>query len=102
MQIRTATTERQGVRTFYVAPLTPKVGVEDYVVKAFSRRMTCTCQDYVHRGQVEQHPCKHVNLVKLLAKAAGGMRHVPHGATLRFTLTDTVTVQQRRRRTVHA
>ena len=36
-----------------------------YVVKRMRGRMTCTCPDFVHRGQVLNVPCKHVRIVRL-------------------------------------
>jgi hypothetical protein len=81
--VRTPATERfaEG-RTFYVASLTG--GTDEYTVKRAHGRMTCTCPDYVHRGQVVGAPCKHVRVVQLLARAAGGVDQIRRGVTLTF------------------
>lgn len=100
--IRTATREDLGARTFYVQTFTgeldPKTGkVLEYTVKLIARRYHCTCPDFANRGVVLVQPCKHVRLVRLLARAAGGLRQVPAGATLHFRLADTATVRRERR-----
>lgn len=94
--VRTARAEHLGARTFYVGSLTTG-DADRYTVKLMTgRRVHCTCPDYANRGVVLRALCKHVRLVKLLARAAGGLRHVPHGATLRFRLADPQTVRRRR------
>lgn len=93
VRVRTSAAERVGppkVRTFYVSSFQQRARVSatasEYVVKRFGRRMTCTCPDFVHRAQVENVACKHVRLIRLLARAAGGVDHVPAGVTLRLRL----------------
>lgn len=74
------------VYTFYVSSLTrPKV---EYTVKRFRRQVTCSCPDYIHRGQVLGIPCKHVRLIRLLVRAVGSWTSLPKGSTLRFRLAD--------------
>lgn len=73
------------VYTFYVRSMSD--ATIEYAVKRFRRQVTCTCPDFVHRGQVLQVPCKHVRLVRLLARAAGGWTKIPPGTSLRFRLS---------------
>lgn len=75
------------VYTFYVSSLSHP-NQDPWVVKRFRRQMTCNCPDFLHRGQVLMLPCKHIRLVRLLARAAGGWTVIPHGATLRFRLSE--------------
>lgn len=84
--ITTAAIERLGARTFYVSSFGG--GADNYTVKRFRQQMTCNCPDYTHRAQVLGVPCKHVNVVKWLAKASGGYRALAHGVTFRFRLAD--------------
>ncbi len=93
--IRTAQAERLGARTFYVGSLTDP-HKDPWTVKLVARRSHCTCPDFANRGFVLQRACKHVRLVRLLARASGGLRRVPHGITLRFRLVDPDTVRRRR------
>jgi hypothetical protein len=82
---------RRGVHTFYLDSLSvePAGRPDDtgYVVKRFRQRMTCTCPDFTHRGQVLGVPCKHVRLVTLFAHSLRGWRHVPRDADIRFRLS---------------
>lgn len=86
--IRTARPDPRlpAVYTFYVGSLSGGGG--EWTVKRFRRQMTCNCPDFLHRGQVLMVPCKHVRLVRLLARAAGSWTAVPPGTTLRFRLAD--------------
>lgn len=98
-RVRTAREERLGSKTFYVDPLAPRAGglsAGFYTVKLVGRRLTCTCPDFTHRGQVLRQPCKHCRLVRIVARAAGGIRRVPAGVDLRFTLSDPASVVRRR------
>jgi len=74
------------VYTFYVSSLSGSG--DTYTVKRFRASMTCTCPDFVHRGQVLRVPCKHVRLVRLFARAVGGFASVPRGREVRFRLAD--------------
>jgi len=87
--IRSAASERLLARTFFVRSLSGRV------VKVIARRFTCTCPDYVHRGQVVRQPCKHVRLLRLVARAAGGLRQIPRGAAIEFRVSDALAVRQR-------
>lgn len=83
-----------GVYTFYIRSLTsPET---EYTVKRFRQSMTCTCPDFVHRGQVLMVPCKHVRLVRLFARAVGGFAQVPRGREVRFRLAEPGTNARRR------
>jgi hypothetical protein len=95
--IRTAREERLGARTFYVVSLTDTSKVPpEYTVKLFGQRLgrsSCDCPDYTHRGQVLGVPCKHVRIVRLLCRAAGGASRVGKGITVRFRLADPATTK---------
>jgi hypothetical protein len=95
--IRTAREERLGARTFYVVSLTDTSKVPpQYTVKLFGQRLvrsSCDCPDYTHRGQVLGVPCKHVRIVRLLCRAAGGASRVGKGITVRFRLADPATTK---------
>lgn len=101
--VRTAGSERTPgdtrVRTFYVTPFRRGTGTREwsiemnasrtseYVVKRIGRvRMTCTCPDYVHRAQVENDVCKHIRLVKLLIRVAGGIARIEAGISIPFRI----------------
>lgn len=86
--VRTATSETlPSVRTFYVTSISGRG--EAYIVKRLGRtRITCTCPDFTHRGQVLGVPCKHIRIVRLLARAAGGWSKLPGGITIPFRLSD--------------
>lgn len=90
-QIRVAATGT--VPTFYV---TSPGGAGEYAVKRFRKAngpavaptvMTCNCPDYTHRGQVLGLPCKHIHLVQMLAKAAGGWAKLKAGLVFNLTFT---------------
>lgn len=85
--VRTArpTAGLPNVYTFYVRSMSDST--IEYSVKRFRRQVTCTCPDFIHRGQVLQIPCKHVRLVRLLARAAGGWTRILPGISLRFRLS---------------
>jgi hypothetical protein len=82
--IATAAIERLPARTFYVSTLSPPTmdRRRRYVVKWMHQRVTCTCPDYVHRGQVLRRPCKHTRLVRQFAREAGGLKNIPRGITV--------------------
>lgn len=92
--VRTAVQDRLGARTFYVHSFSPDPPPVPYVVKAMGRKITCTCPNYVHVGQVLAVPCKHTRLVRCLGRAYGGVYKVPAGTTFTIDLRQT-----RRRRT---
>jgi hypothetical protein len=80
----TAGAERLGSRTFYVSSAS-RPGVR-HTVKLVRRELRCTCENYTHVGQVLRQPCRHTRIVRLLGHAAGGVRRLPLGRTLRFRL----------------
>lgn len=83
--IRTAAEERLGARTFYVSSW--DAAGPFYTVKVWNRhRAGCTCPDHTHRGQILGVPCKHIRLVRLLARAAGGWSRIGRGLTMTFSL----------------
>lgn len=85
-----ANPDQPNVYTFYVRSFKEAgEGGTEYIVKRFRRQMTCNCPDFTHRGQVLAVPCKHVRLVRLLARARGSLSQLPWGTTWRFRLPAT-------------
>lgn len=82
--IRSAAVEHLNARTFYISSF--ETPANSYIVKQFKHRTTCTCPDFVNRGQVLGVPCKHIRLLRLLAHAVGGMRFIRRGVSTSFRL----------------